>query len=162
MKAEKRTIKLKSEAKSLNQLEYFIEEICDDFKLNDTYFGNINVVLVEAFKNAMIHGNKNNPEKEIEIDFMKTSSGMVFSITDDGDGFNFKSIPEITNDQKETVFPGRGTFLIKSLSDGISYKGKGNILEVNYKITSISFETAVNRIQQLMEYSDKEKSTVKK
>jgi serine/threonine-protein kinase RsbW len=117
--------------------------------------------LTEAFSNALEHGNKNNPEKFITVNYEKSSTGLSFSIKDEGEGFNYNSIPDLKDDGTEKVFPGRGVFLIKSLADEVKYVGIGNELEIGFKISSINYETAVDRIKKFKDYSNSEKNAVK-
>ena len=101
----------------------------------------------------MTHGNKNNPDKSITVEYLKSSSGVNFTITDEGEGFDYKAIPEITDDGKEKVFPGRGLFLIKSLTDNVNFNEKGNEIGLGFKTTSINIETSVDRLEKFREYS---------
>jgi serine/threonine-protein kinase RsbW len=160
MRQEQKSLKLKSQPSSLNQLERLIEEVCDDYNLNHNYLGCITVALTEAFSNALEHGNKNNPDKMIDIHFEKSSTGLSFRMKDEGDGFDFKSIPDVKDDGKEKVFPGRGIFLIKTLADEVNYVGKGNEIEIGFKISSINYETAVDRIKKFKDYNESAKKTV--
>jgi len=161
MEQELKKLRLKSLPESINKLEGLIEDICDENNLNHNYLGCISVALTEAFNNALVHGNKNNPEKMIFIDFQKTSTGLEFRIKDEGDGFNFKSIPDVKDDGKEKTFPGRGIFLIKTLADDVNYVGKGNEIEIGFKISSINYETAVDRLEKFKDYSESAKKVVK-
>ena len=121
MKKEQRTLSLKSIPESFNQVERLIEEICDTYNLNHSYLGCIVTSVNEAFQNALTHGNKNNPEKLIVIEFKKGATGITFTVTDEGNGFDYKAIPDLDNKKEEKVFPGRGLFLVKSLSDDVSF-----------------------------------------
>jgi len=161
MRQEQKTLRLKSVPESINQVEHLIEEICDDFNLNHNYLGCITVALTEAFTNALEHGNKNNSEKIIDVNFQKTSSGLCFNIKDEGEGFDFKKIPDVKDDGKEKTFPGRGIFLIKTLADDVNYTGSGNEIEIGFKISSINYETAVDRIKKFKDYSEPAKEVIK-
>lgn len=160
MRQEQKSLRLKSLPESIHQLERLIEEVCDDYNLNHNYLGCITVALTEAFSNALEHGNKNNPKKMIEIQFEKTSTGLSFHIKDEGEGFEYNSIPDVKDDGKEKVFPGRGIFLIKTLADDVNYVGKGNKVEIGFKISSINYETAVDRIKKFKDYSESAKKAV--
>ncbi|MBC8488066.1 MAG: ATP-binding protein [Bacteroidetes bacterium] len=153
MTQEQKTLKLKSLPESIHQVERLIEEICDDFNLNHNYLGCITVALTEAFTNALEHGNKKDPDKSITIDFQKTSTGLSFSIKDEGKGFDFKSFPDMKDGGKEKVFPGRGLFLIKTLADEVNFNNTGNEIEMGFKISSINIETAIDRIEKFKNYS---------
>ena len=161
MKKEQRTLSLKSVPESFNQVEILIEEICDEYNLNHSYLGCIITSVSEAFQNALIHGNKNVAEKLISINFKKIATGITFSIADEGAGFNYKEIPDITSKARELVFPGRGLFLIKSLSDEVTFNEKGNEISLGFKISSINIETAIDRVEKFHEYSKPEQKLVK-
>ena len=54
---KKHTIKIKSDLQEINEVEKFVEAICDYYNINDSYFGNIIVAITEAVENAILHGN---------------------------------------------------------------------------------------------------------
>jgi len=72
--------------------------------------------------------------------------------------------------KKENAFPnysasdvlsgkvGKGIFLIRSLADHVSYNSKGNVVEIVFNISSINQETTLNRISQVHQYFNKQKS----
>lgn len=154
MKQEQKTLRLKSVPESINQLEILIEEVCDAYNLNHNYLGCISVAATEAFQNALTHGNQSDPAKIILVDFQKTATGVSFTVKDEGDGFDYKAIPEIKDDGKEKTFPGRGIFLIKSLSDSLSFNEKGNAITIGFKTAGINIETAIDRAQKFQVYKD--------
>ena len=158
MKQDQKTLQLPSVPSSINQLEKLIEEVCDKYKLNHNYLGCITVALTEAFDNALKHGNKNNPEKTITIHFEKTDAGISFNMKDQGEGFDFQSIPDIKDDGKEKVFPGRGIFLIKQLADDVNFIGNGSEIAIGFKTSSINIETAVDRLSKFKEYTETTKN----
>ena len=145
---------LPSLPENIHQVEKFIEDICDEYNINNTYFGNILVALTEAVENAMRHGNGNNPEKNVQIIFSLKPEGLSFLVKDEGEGFNINLIPDPTDlntDPKE--LKGRGIFLIRTLADEISYTDNGKSLEIIFKISSIDSEIAIDRINRLKKYS---------
>ncbi len=154
MKQDQKTLRLQSVPSSLNQLEILIEEVCDKYNLNHNYLGCITVALTEAFENALQHGNNNNPDKTITIHFEKTSGGISFSIKDEGKGFDYHKIPDVKDDGKEKVFPGRGLFLIKQLADDVNFIGNGSEIAIGFKTSSINIETAVDRMSKYKEYTE--------
>jgi len=161
MKKEQRTLSLKSVPESFNQVEHLIEEVCDEYNLNHNYLGCIITSVNEAFQNALTHGNKSVAEKLISISFKKIATGITFSVTDEGNGFNYKDIPDVNDKAKELVFPGRGLFLIKSLSDDVTFNEKGNEISLGFKISSINIETAIDRVEKFQEYSKPEQKLAK-
>lgn len=158
---DRKTLNIKTLQSELYKVEHLIEEVCNDYNLEQNYLGCITVAVTEAFQNAIVHGNKNNPDKIIKIEFEKNTSGLQFRISDEGNGFDHTIIPEVKDDGKEKTFPGRGLFLIKSLADDINFIGNGNTLEIGFKISSINYETAVDRISKLKDYSDTKQKVIR-
>jgi len=154
MISEKIQLVLSSLPENIHQVEKFTEDICDEYNINNTYFGNILVALTEAVENAMLHGNENNPAKKVQITFSSKPEGLSFIVKDEGKGFDISKIPDPTDlntDPQE--LKGRGIFLIRTLADEIRYSDKGRTLEIIFKISSINREMAVNRIDELKKYS---------
>ncbi len=154
MLPEKLQIKFASLPENIHQVEQFVENICDQYNINNTYFGNILIALTEAVDNAIIHGNKKDTSKYVTIGFESKPEGLVFSVSDQGSGFDPASVPDPTDlkyDEKSTS--GRGMFLIQHLADKFEYKKNGTIAEIVFKISSINNELACERIKQLKQYS---------
>jgi serine/threonine-protein kinase RsbW len=152
-------LKVYSSNESLAKVENFVDEICEAYYITNSYYGNILMAILEAVKNAILHGNKSNPEKLVKINFRSIPNGLCFTIKDQGEGFNFRNIPnpiEVTDEQAENV--GKGIFLIRSLADQVSYNSKGNVIEIVFFISSINQETTLNRISQIHQYFNKQKS----
>jgi len=153
-------LKLPSCSESLSTLEMFVDEICEAYYITNSYYGNILMAVLEAVKNAIQHGNKNNPDKEVKVSFKSVPNGLCFKIKDQGNGFNFLDVPnplEVADGQLEKT--GKGIFLIRSLADQVSYNPKGNVIEIVFFISTINQETTLNRISQMHQYFEKQKIT---
>lgn len=145
---------LPSLPENIHKVEKFVEDICDEFNINNTYFGNILVALTEAVENAMKHGNNNDPAKQVQIVFSSDPEGLSFMIKDEGKGFDLNSIPDPTdlNIDAEEI-KGRGIFLIRNLADEVNFTHNGSCVELIFKISSINHELAVERMNLLKKYS---------
>ncbi|MBN3035076.1 MAG: ATP-binding protein [Bacteroidales bacterium] len=153
MKENKKEIRLRYGQDYLNPLEKFIDEICDYFNINNTYFGNITVALTEAVENALVHGNDKDPAKFVTISFRKQPYGLSFTVKDEGSGFDYQSIPDPEHESGQVRFPGKGVFLIKTLADEVRFHEGGSRIEIIFKTASINHEMAVDRIKKLEQYS---------
>ena len=143
--------------KEMASLERFIEEICDDNYISYTHFGNIMLAIEEAVMNAIIHGNKEERNKQVTLFFERKKGELRFTIEDEGNGFNPKEIPNpLDSDDSK----GNGIFLMRSLADIIRYNPAGNKVELTFTISSINQETTLNRISQLRSYFNRQKSLV--
>ena len=152
-------LKIPSSNKNLTRVENFVDEICEAYYITNSYYANILMAILEAVKNAILHGNKNNPDKQVKISFKSVPNGLCFSIKDQGDGFDFRNVPNpIEADDSLAEKVGKGIFLIRSLADQVSYNSKGNVVEIVFFISSINQETTLNRISQIHRYFNKQKS----
>jgi serine/threonine-protein kinase RsbW len=154
-------LKINSTLDNLAKVEHFVDEICEAYYVTNSYYGNIVVAIMEAVKNAVIHGNKNSLEKQVKICFKSIPKGLCFTIRDEGNGFNYTSIPspiEVMNESPEMI--GNGIYLIRTLADKVSYNRKGNSIEIIFYISSLNQETTLSRISLVHGYFNKQKSLV--
>lgn len=144
-------LELKSSLDETVKLIAFVEEISDDYNINNNYFGNVLVALTEAVENAIIHANKLDINKKIIIEFSSSEAGLSFSVIDQGEGFDIEKVPDPT-DQKNDEKQGRGIYLIKKLSDSVCYDREKRKIELIFKISSINKELSSRRSNLLKQY----------
>lgn len=152
-----------SQLENLNQVTGLVEEICDLYNINNTYFGNILVAVTEATKNAIIHGNKGDAGKVVRIRFESGPTGLKFSVQDEGSGFDYHTIPDPTEstDEEAKTSP-RGLYLIRSLADEIVFKENGSLLQFGFHITSINYQLSAERSKLLHGYYHPDEKRVEK
>lgn len=113
---------LPSERKNITQVETFLKSI-EEFSLLDEFrYYNALIAITEAVNNAIIHGNKCNPDKLATLTVTITTDGMQFNITDCGEGFEPDAVPDPRTKENILLEGGRGVFLIRSLIDDVEYK----------------------------------------
>ena len=66
---EKLSVNFESKADNIVVAEKLVDDVCTKFKVDEDYYGNILIALTEAVNNAINHGNRQNPEKKVHIDF---------------------------------------------------------------------------------------------
>jgi len=94
----------------------------------------IHLAMEEAFLNAVKHGNKMNPDKEIKVDYTVGLDKVEISMTDEGNGFDSDSVPDPRYGENLYKTKGRGLFLIRSYMDVVEFNEQGNrIRMIRYK-----------------------------
>jgi serine/threonine-protein kinase RsbW len=94
----------------------------------------VEIALLEALSNAVIHGCKNDPDKKVECCVAcDESRGLLIMIRDPGEGFDPASIPSPVVGQNLFSAHGRGIFLINQLMDEVRYEKGGT--EIHMKIS---------------------------
>jgi serine/threonine-protein kinase RsbW len=76
--------------------------------------------------NALIHGNREDPTKIVNICGGCTErSELVIGITDQGEGFDPFTLPDPTAEENLYEGHGRGVFLMKRLVDKLEFNLRG-------------------------------------
>ena len=102
------------------------------FDQEDTFA--VHLALQEAFINAIKHGNKMDPKKEVKVDFSIDSHKIEVCLTDEGEGFNPDSIPDPRHGDNIYKTEGRGLLLMHSYMDVVEFNEQGNSVRmIRYK-----------------------------
>ncbi len=149
-----KSIEFESIRENINKAERFIEEICDIYNIFNNYYGNIMLAVTEAVENAIVHGNNYDSNKRVRIEFESARTGLLFRVSDQGDGFDPAQVPDPTTDESGKV--GRGLYLMRKLSDEIRFNDNGRTIELVFEIASINQQTAIDRRKSLKQYMEGE------
>jgi len=94
----------------------------------------IHLALEEALINAIKHGNRMDPEKQVTVEYTVTPEKFEVSITDDGSGFHPGDVPDPRNSENLSKPSGRGLLLMKEFMDVVEHNNSGNCVHmVKYK-----------------------------
>lgn len=130
----KKSISFASKFENIDIAEKFVNTICEYEEINEKHYGNIIIAVTESVNNAIIHGNKTNPEKDVKLHYFLEKNELGFVIEDEGEGFNFIDIPDPTLPENIEKLTGRGIFLMKSLADQVSFNNEGRSVEIKFNL----------------------------
>lgn len=127
---------IKSKIENIQEVEKLIDNISEELKLNKTLYGNVLISIFEAVNNAILHGNKHEENKDVNIKIKHDAKErkLLIYVKDQGKGFNYYNIPDPTSEQNIESVNGRGIFLMKQLSDGIIFHDDGSMVEIIFKL----------------------------
>lgn len=128
------TLKIPSLLENIRIIESFIDQAKEILQFNDDIYGNILVSVTETVNNAIIHGNKEDKEKDVIVSISSSLHNISFSIEDEGDGFGHHNLPDPTDPENINKVGGRGIYLIKHLADEVNFSEKGNKVELVFYI----------------------------
>ena len=121
-----------SEIDSLVKVENIIEGIRESHNIPEEIYGNILVSLSEAVNNAIKHGNKLDETKLILFYFEDSEKEYIFTIIDEGVGFDFENIPDPTHPDNIEKPDGRGIFIMKNLADKVEFIDNGKQIKIHF------------------------------
>jgi serine/threonine-protein kinase RsbW len=86
----------------------------------DVAFG-IDMAVREAVTNAVLHGNRQDESKVVEIQFKSSAAGVEITVRDEGRGFQLESVPDPTDPQNLLKTNGRGILFMRTFMDEVEW-----------------------------------------
>jgi len=86
----------------------------------DVAFG-VDMAVREAITNAVVHGNKLDAAKDVQLRLRTTPDGFEITVHDQGAGFDPNSVPDPTKDENILKTSGRGIFFMRNFMDEVSW-----------------------------------------
>lgn len=128
------TLRIPSVPENIRAVESFIETTREKFQIDDDIYGNIMVAVMESVNNAIIHGNKLDKDKTVQITCISGDSDLRFIVKDEGKGFSPQCLPDPTAPENLEKAGGRGVFLMKNLSDEVTFHEDGRAVELVFYV----------------------------
>ena len=127
-------VNILSEINNIRKVETAIDEISTSYSISSDAYGKILIATLEAVNNAIIHGNKTDTKKAVNVGFEVEEKILIITVRDEGAGFNHETIPDPTAPENIENIHGRGVFLMKRLADDISFNRHGNMVKMIFNI----------------------------
>ena len=86
----------------------------------DAAFG-IDMAVREAVTNAVLHGNRQDEDKLVEIILKSSPEAVEISVHDQGPGFNPEEVPDPTAQENILKTSGRGIFFMRTFMDEVNW-----------------------------------------
>ncbi len=154
MVGKSKQIVIRSEYEEISKIENFVEQICDEYNIFNSYFGNILTALVGCCEIIIDHIIKGKLDKrEIKIAFSSAKNGLNFEIKSPIEIFNNKYLEETF--EKDDYENKKKYLIIKYLSDEFIISNSGKNCVITFYISSINYDKTVERDKLLDEYFEK-------
>lgn len=128
------SITLASDLDELERVDAYIQKITGLTGLDPSKEHNIMLVLTEAVANAILHGNKENPDKSVEVKALITSNLLKIVVQDQGSGFDPEKVPDPRKEENLLKSSGRGVWIMKEFADELIYSDDGRRVELHFHI----------------------------
>jgi serine/threonine-protein kinase RsbW len=134
---EKMTVNFESKADNIVVAEKLVDDVCAKYNVNEDHYGNILIALTEAVNNAINHGNRQNPQKQVDIEFFSNGDkSLHFVVKDQGEGFDYEHLPDPTDPANLEKISGRGVFLMRNLADEVEFRDNGATVEMVFQVAA--------------------------
>jgi serine/threonine-protein kinase RsbW len=126
----------RSDQKEIARVEPFLNQINTKMRIDDGMMHRLLVSCTEAVNNAIIHGNKLNPDKKVIVRCVIGKRVLTILVADEGKGFDPGTLQDPRKEENLLKESGRGVFLMRSLMDTVNFKKMkvGSIVEMKVKL----------------------------
>jgi serine/threonine-protein kinase RsbW len=102
-----------------------------NFRMADGSEIDIEMALLEALANAVIHGNGDNSGKRVYVSCRCYMDGEVsITVRDQGKGFDSSMMKDPTSLENVLFTHGRGIYLMKTFMDEVSFEENGSVVRM--------------------------------
>lgn len=103
----------------LAEVDLFLESKLGGYGVDPGAMTDIAISVSELVNNAIIHGNKSDISKRVDVRFRVTSVEVRITVSDEGNGFDYQAVRSPVTDDNLLKEVGRGLFIVKSFVDEV-------------------------------------------
>jgi serine/threonine-protein kinase RsbW len=110
-----------SEFENIELIQAVLDESLQrlDFDEDSRYW--IGIAVREAVANAIKHGNRQDPQKQVEVELFVEDGQLVIRVRDQGEGFDPRRVANPLDPENLLKPDGRGIFYMNRFMDAIEY-----------------------------------------
>jgi len=117
---------LPSEVKLIDVVHAASEKMAEMAGFDDDEALNVGLAVREAVINAMVHGNKEDPQRSVSVTLTSGVDGLQATIQDQGNGFDPELAPDPRTGENRMRTSGRGLLLMEAFVDEVSFRRQAN------------------------------------
>ena len=132
-----------SRFEDIELVQIVIAESLTRLRLDDDESEDIALAVREAVANAIKHGNRENPDKRVEVEVRLDGVEIEIRVTDEGRGFNPAGIRDPRETENLLRPDGRGILFMREFMDDIDYTfldEGGTVVTLRKRLVSCSSE----------------------
>lgn len=107
---------------SVGEVEAAAERVATDAGLDEDQRFHVVMAVREATVNAVLHGNDYDSTRKIDVTLENTGADFIFTVADEGQGFDPDHLPDPLAPENLLRGTGRGIFLIRSFMDEVHFR----------------------------------------
>ncbi|MBV9302894.1 MAG: ATP-binding protein [Acidobacteriaceae bacterium] len=115
---EKTQTTLESSLESVDQAEAIAVDEARKLGFDEDGQAQFGMAVREVMVNAVVHGNRYNQKKKVHLEIERSKDSLAFTLGDEGEGFDFNSLPDPLAPENLLRQSGRGLMLARAFVDG--------------------------------------------
>jgi serine/threonine-protein kinase RsbW len=113
---------LPSRIESIAEAAAAATEVANRLGFSEEAAFGIDMAVREGVTNAVLHGNRQDETKTVEIGFTNSERELVITIRDRGEGFDPADVPDPTAEQNLLKASGRGILFMRNFMDEVRWE----------------------------------------
>ena len=112
-------------------------KIANRLGLSETVTFGVDMAVREAVTNAVVHGNRQDETKLVEVTFTNLAKSLVITVRDKGRGFDPASVPDPTLSENLLNPSGRGLLFMRTFMDEVewvTHREGGTVVRMTKKL----------------------------
>ncbi|HYG10650.1 MAG TPA: ATP-binding protein [Pyrinomonadaceae bacterium] len=122
MTDEKLQLKLPSRIESIAEAAEAAAGLAQRLNLSEEAAFGLDMAVRESVTNAVLHGNKQDESKQVEVVFEDAGDHIVVTVRDEGAGFDPSSVSDPTAAENLLKISGRGILFMRSFMDTVEWE----------------------------------------
>ena len=114
-------LELESRIESIARAAEVAAQVVGRLGLGDEAAFGVDMAVREAVTNAVLHGNRQDAAKKVEVKFRGSREMLEITVRDRGAGFNLDNVPDPTDPQNLLKASGRGILFMRTFMDDVEY-----------------------------------------
>ena len=110
-----------SRFENIELVKVVLDDCLRQLELDEDAMHWIELAVREAVANAIKHGNRQDPEKRVDVDLAIEGDAVVIRVEDQGTGFDPGAVQDPLASENRFKRDGRGIFYMKKFMDSIEY-----------------------------------------
>lgn len=115
-------LKLPSRVESINEATDAVMDAARRLGFADDALFGIEMAVRESVTNAVLHGNREDESKPVEVGFHGTDAGAVLTVRDRGEGFDPSGVADPTAEENLLKTSGRGILFMRTFMDEVTWE----------------------------------------
>jgi serine/threonine-protein kinase RsbW len=115
-------LKLPSRIESINEAAAAVTDAARRLGFTEDALFGIELAVRESVTNAVLHGNREDESKPVEVGVFGTDDALVVTVRDRGEGFDPEKIADPTAEENILKASGRGILFMRNFMDEVTWE----------------------------------------